>query len=84
MSDHYNGFFVILKHDTKDDEAQATINAIKQIRGVIDVQPHIADPDVAIAKAQLRAELFQELFEVLQAKLLKTRSGAFPSPSGRG
>lgn len=71
MSDHYNGFFVILEHDIKDDDAQATINAIRQIRGVIDVQPHIADPDVAIVKAQLRAELFQELYEAMQAKLLK-------------
>lgn len=71
MSDHYNAFLIILGSDIKDEEAQATINAIRQIRGVIDVQPHIADPDVAIAKAQLRAALFQELFEVLQAKLLK-------------
>lgn len=71
MSDHYNAFLIILGSDIKDDAAQATINAIRQIRGVVDVQPHIADPDVAIAKAQLRAELFQELYEVLQAKLLK-------------
>lgn len=65
MSDHFNAFLVILEGDIKDDKAKPTIDAIKQIKGVVDVQPHVADPDVAIAKATLRHELMGKLFNVI-------------------
>ena len=40
MSDHINAFVVILEEDIiSDGKANATIDAIKQIKGVIEVTP---------------------------------------------
>lgn len=39
MTDRYKGFIVTLSDDLRDDDAAATIAAIKQIKGVIAVKP---------------------------------------------
>ncbi len=54
--DRYNAFFVILGEDIRDDEAQAIMQAAKMIKGVLDVNPHIATPDVTIATTRAKRE----------------------------
>ena len=66
MTDRINAFVVILEHDLRDDDAQAIINAIRQLKGVLDVQPHVAGFDAAIAEARVRHELRQKLWKVLE------------------
>ncbi len=41
MTDRFNGFVVVLKHDLREDDAEATIAAIRQIKGVLSVEPHV-------------------------------------------
>lgn len=41
MADHYDGFFVVLDRDLSSEESQPTIEAIRQIKGVISVEPHV-------------------------------------------
>lgn len=65
MTDRYNAFIVILAKDIREDDAEATINAIKQIKGVLDVEPHIADFDEQIAESRVRNELGTKLWHVL-------------------
>ncbi len=43
MTDRYAGFVVVLDEDVREDDAQATINAIRQIKGVLGVEPVGAD-----------------------------------------
>lgn len=64
MTDRYNAFIVILDRDIREDDAEATINAIKQIKGVLGVQPHIADANEGIAEARVRRELIAQLWKV--------------------
>lgn len=65
MTDRYNGFIVVLEKNIRSDDAEATINAIRQIRGVLSVRPNIADADSAIAEERVRSELSQKLWQVL-------------------
>lgn len=65
MTDRYNAFIVVLEHDMRDDDAQPILNAIKQLRGVLSVEPHTSTPDEHIAEARVRNELGQQLFRVL-------------------
>ncbi len=66
MTDRYNAFIVILEKDIRDDDAQSTIDAIKQIKGVLDVQPQISNGSDIVTKLRLRTEIEQKLFSVLR------------------
>lgn len=65
MTDRYNALVVILDHDIRSDDAEAVINAIKQIRGVLNVKPNVADIESSIATERVMAELTKKLWEVL-------------------
>lgn len=61
MTDRINGFTVILQYDIRDDDAQATINAIRQIKGVADVVPNVVTPADHIAVMQTKVEIAKKL-----------------------
>lgn len=42
MTDRFNGLIVVLDRDIREDGAQETINAIRQIKGVIEVTGNVA------------------------------------------
>lgn len=68
MTDRHSAYIVILESDIREDDAEATIAAIKQIRGVLTVEPHLFDPDERIAEARVRRELTGKIFSVLYPK----------------
>lgn len=66
MTDRFAGVYVTFDHDIRKDDAQGLINAIGQLRGVIDVAPHVADFDMHIAQERVRLELRVKLLDVLK------------------
>lgn len=68
MTDRINALTVFLERDIREDDAQPLMEAIRQLRGVLSVQPHIADHSDALAQALVRMELEQKLWEVLHPK----------------
>ena len=65
MTDRYSALTVTLEHDLRDDDAQALINAIKQLRFVLDVQPHTADPmEQSVAEMRLKTELYEKISDI--------------------
>lgn len=66
MTDRYNALLVVLEQDIRDDDAEATIAAIRQIKGVLDVTPNVVDSgDYIVAEMRVRHELGQRLWQVL-------------------
>ncbi len=65
MTDRYDSFTVVLKHNIRSDDAKATINAIKQIKGVLSVTPNINDSAEHVAEMRVRNELTEALWKVL-------------------
>jgi hypothetical protein len=61
MTDRVHALTVFLHDDIRDDDAQPIIDAIKMLKGVTDVQPHVQDFSavwaMTEAKRQIRAEL---------------------------
>ena len=43
MSDRYKGFAVMLDRDVLEDDAQSTLDAIRHIKGVVSVEPVMAE-----------------------------------------
>lgn len=65
MTDRYHALVVVLEKDTRTDDAEHLINAIKMMRGVADVQGEVADTALYSAQTRVRQELGEKLWAVL-------------------
>ena len=68
MTDRYNALTVVLEHDIRDDDAEALLAAIRQLRGVLSVSGNIADLDAHVAQDRARHDLSEKLWRVLYPK----------------
>ena len=66
MTDRINALLVTLVRDLRDDDAQATIDAIRQIKGVLAVEPHIAGLEDRIAYQRALDNMQQRLWKALR------------------
>lgn len=65
MSNRINGYIVILEQDCRDDNAKATLEAIKRIKGVLDVKENISTADEIIAETRIRQEFKEKLWKLI-------------------
>ena len=65
MSDRYNYLTVALERDLKDEDAQDLIKAIECLRGVLKVEPNVANSGDWLAETRVRRELVDKLWNVL-------------------
>src|SRR5687768_2920427 len=65
MTDRFAGFVVSLDKDLREDDAAATLAAIRQIKGVLDVVPEICSAHVHIAEARAQRAIEEKILEVL-------------------
>jgi hypothetical protein len=68
MTDRYNYLTVALAKDMRSDDAEALINAIMMLRGVLKVEPNVADSDDWTAEMRVRQELGAKLLEIIYPK----------------
>jgi hypothetical protein len=66
VTDRLIAFTVLLDREIRDDDAQPIVDAIRQLRGVADVVPVVADPHNFWAKETARQELLKQVFALLQ------------------
>lgn len=67
MTDRFFALTVALDKDIREDDAQPIIAAIKMLRGVASVEPHVADLEFYTAYERARVDLVGKLWEVLKA-----------------
>lgn len=68
MTDRYNALTVVLEQDIRDDDAEALLNAIRQLRGVLSVTGNVSDMNSHIAQERARRDLGEKLWCVLYPK----------------
>lgn len=61
MTDRIASLTVIFENDIREDDAQPIIDAISQLRGVLEVKPGKVTTDHMVARAQARGEIFARL-----------------------
>ena len=66
MTDRYNALIVVLDKDIREDDAEATIKAIEQIRGVASVTGNVSDISDHIAKDKAIQEIKNKIWELLK------------------
>lgn len=64
MTDRINAIVVILEENLRIDDAEPLLQAIKQMRGVLKVEPHTTNIDGLAAEVRARADIAQRLFEL--------------------
>ena len=65
MTDRYHTLTVVLERDTRDDDAEPLLAAIRQIRGVLSVTGSVVSPESHMAQERARRELGDKLCAVL-------------------
>lgn len=66
MTERYNALTVILENDIREDDAQALVAAIRQLRGVLNVTGEVCDSLASvIARERARRDLGDKLWRVI-------------------
>jgi hypothetical protein len=65
MTDRINAITVVLERDAREDDVEVILNAIRLIRGVLSVTPHVAQLQDHIAQERAQHALRAKLREVL-------------------
>lgn len=65
MTDRHAGYLVTLTENIREDDAQQTIAALRQIKGVQVVAPVPANLELAIATERALSELRGQILDVL-------------------
>jgi len=68
MTAKINMIFVLLEKDIREDQIDPLMHAIKMVKGVLDVEKHIANPQDWLAETRAKNELGQKLLEVIYPK----------------
>jgi predicted proteasome-type protease len=66
MTDRYNALTVVLDRDIREDDAELLINAIRMLRGVLAVDPHVSNVQDHVAAARVKRELTEKLYNVMK------------------
>lgn len=66
MTDRINGVLVTLEGNIRVDDAEYILNAIRMIKGVIDVTPNVADIDHHMAYSRARIDLQGKIYDALK------------------
>jgi hypothetical protein len=64
MTDRINAFVVVLDKDIREDDAEALVNAMIMLKGVISVKGNVVDITDHIALTRARQQLGRELMDI--------------------
>ena len=66
MTDRINAFIVVLDRDYREDDVEPILTALRMVRGVVSVVPHVADLTDQIALERTKNELRSRVYEALR------------------
>lgn len=65
MIDKYYALTVLLEKDTRSDDAQPILDAIKMIKGVLSVKPELSNLETYSAHQRAKIEIVEKPLKVL-------------------
>lgn len=63
MTDRHNAYVVILADDVRDDDAEPIITALRMVKGVLAVEPHVSEGmlDQMVVESRVRHQVSRAL-----------------------
>ena len=68
MTDRLNALTIVLEKNIREDDAQALINAISMLRGVLSVDVNVADINAHVAEKRVRREVLDNLIKLANSE----------------
>lgn len=65
MTDRIHSITIVLEEDTRVDDAESLLNAVKMMKGVVSAEGNVADCVSYVAETRVRSEIGRKLFKVL-------------------
>lgn len=65
MTDRHAGYIVTLAEDVREDDAEAILSALRMVKGVLSVEPIVADHGLHIATQRARQECRGKILDLL-------------------
>ena len=65
MTTRHAAYLVTLAEDTRSDDAEDIVTALRMVKGVIKVEPVPASIDVSIAKARVDSDWHSRILDLL-------------------
>lgn len=66
MTDRVNRLTVVLEEDFRDDDIDQILGAIRLMRGVLAVEPHVADTADFLAQERARRDLREKILDLVR------------------
>lgn len=67
MTDRHSGYVVTLEDSVREDDAEGIISALRHVKGVLSVEPVIAEPSMQIAETRARTDEGLRLLRIATA-----------------
>ena len=68
MTNRIKGCTVVFERDIREDDAEAVLNAIRMVRGVLSVNPSLSTHEDWMAQERVKQEIGWKLWEILYSK----------------
>lgn len=65
MTDRIAAFVVVLADDIREDDAEATLTALRMVKGVVEVTPHVADSTMITAAWRVNEKWRKLIYDML-------------------
>jgi hypothetical protein len=66
MSDRHSSYIVVLEHDIREDDAEVTLAALRQIRGVLTVEPVVSSYEQHVAENRAMRSMREKLYDFMK------------------
>lgn len=66
MTDRIRRITVLLERDTRDDDAEPILDAIRMVKGVAEVTPHVVTSEDWVARRTAKTELRSKISKMLR------------------
>ena len=66
MTDTVKGFTVTLEKDVRIDDIETTMQAIRMIKGIADVQPSVTNSDDLMNRMMIMVDIKKQFYQFIQ------------------
>jgi hypothetical protein len=66
VTDRHSSYIVVLDHDVREDDAEQTLSALRQIRGVLTVEPVVSDYEQHVAESRATRSMREKLYDFMK------------------
>ncbi len=69
MTDRLKGYLVVLERDIREDDAEPILEALKMIKGVMEVKPYVTKSEDSILEIRTKNKMIEKFYKFIEKEL---------------